>query len=338
MPQCAELLSESRLEFLNAEKLPVVIRPDGNESLEELLAGESESLAELLRQYGAILFRGFSVRTAEDFRAVTARLFENGLGSYTGGASPRRQLLPGVFESTRLPQSLRMAQHNEMSYLPHPPTTIVFFCEVEPQQGGETPLADSREIYRQMPADLLRRFQEHGVRYHRHMYGARRNPLFDALNRWLKVRRSWMETYSTTDRADVERISALQDGNAHWDKEDGVRITTELPALRRHPETGEPLWFNHVATFLVTPQSIGLARYLLYRLVYFNPLRRPAHATFGNGAPISLGQLRAINAAIDRATVRFRWQQGDLLLLDNLTMTHGRMPFRGKRSILVAMN
>jgi len=338
MPQCLELLNETRLEFLNAEKLPVVIRPAYGESLEESLAGSSDWLPELLRQYGAILFRGFSLRTAEEFRAATARLFHHGLNPYTGGASPRRELLPGVFESTRLPARLRMAQHNEMSYLPDPPKTIVFFCEIEPQQGGETPLADSREIYRQMPPKLLRRFQEHGVRYHRHMYGPRRNFVFAALNRWLKVRRSWMETFSTTDRAEVERISALQGGTAHWDNEEGVRITTELPALRRHPDTGEPLWFNHVATFLVTPQSVGLARYLLYRLVYFNPLQRPAHATFGNGDPISLAQLKAINGAIDRATVRFRWQRGDFLLLDNQTVTHGRMPFRGERRILVAMN
>jgi alpha-ketoglutarate-dependent taurine dioxygenase len=44
-----------------------------------------------------------------------------------------------------------------------------------------------------------------------------------------------------------------------------------------------------------------------------------------------------MNQAIESATVRFRWQRGDLLLVDNYFVTHGRMPFRGERRILVAI-
>ena len=83
---------------------------------------------------------------------------------------------------------------------------------------------------------------------------------------------------------------------------------------------------------------MGRWRYWLYRLAYIDPLKRPAHATFGNSDPITADQLKTIHRAIDGATIRFRWQQGDFLLLDNFTVTHGRMPFRGNRRILVAMN
>jgi ubiquinone/menaquinone biosynthesis C-methylase UbiE len=48
--------------------------------------------------------------------------------------------------------------------------------------------------------------------------------------------------------------------------------------------------------------------------------------------------LRKINQAVDSATERFKWKRGDLLLVDNVQVTHGRMPFRGKRRILVAMS
>ena len=73
------------------------------------------------------------------------------LRDYVGGVSPRGQVMSGVYESTRFPAHLRIPQHNEMAYLPDPPRELAFFCEVEPQHGGETPLADSRVIYELMP-------------------------------------------------------------------------------------------------------------------------------------------------------------------------------------------
>jgi alpha-ketoglutarate-dependent taurine dioxygenase len=329
---------EERLEFLNEARLPAMIRPLAGESLEGLLNRERGALKEILRSYGAILFRGFGLSTAEDFQRAADRCFDGGLLPYIGGLSPRGQVKAGIYESTQLPPRLRLAQHHEMSYLPNPPRAIAFFCEIEPEEGGETPLADSRTIYRRIPTALLDRFENAGIWYHRTLYGPGRNFIYAALNKWVKVRRSWMETFLTTDRAVVERICAEQGGAAHWDHEGGVRISSVLPAVRRHPETGEKLWFNHVTTFLMTPESAGTARYLAYRLAYLDPLRRPVHATLGNGEAITLKELRTISQAVDSATVRFRWKRGDLLLVDNFQVTHGRMPFSGNRRILVAMN
>jgi alpha-ketoglutarate-dependent taurine dioxygenase len=338
MVELLETQLEDRVEFLNEENLPAMIRSVAGETLEDLLRAEREPLREMLRRYGAILFRGFALRTAEDFQKAANQCFEGELLPYLGGLSPRGQVKEGIFESTKLPAYMRLAQHHEMSYLPIPPRAIAFFCEVEPQEGGETPLADSRKVYKRIPAGLRERFEHSGVCYHRTLYGPGRNFVYAALNRWLKVRRSWMETFLTTDRSVVERVCAEQGGTAHWDREGGVRISNVLPAVRRHPETGEKLWFNHVTTFLMTPESAGTMRYLFYRLAYLNPLHRPVHATMGNGEAITLAQLRAINKAVDSATVRFKWKRGDLLLVDNFQVTHGRMPFRGPRRILVAMN
>jgi alpha-ketoglutarate-dependent taurine dioxygenase len=147
-----------------------------------------------------------------------------------------------------------------------------------------------------------------------------------------------MDAFSTRDPAVVERACAEQGASVEWDAEEGAKISNVLPAVRRHPETAELLWFNQASSFLTSPGATGLPRWLLYQAAHPIALRRPFHATLGNGRPITLSQLNRVNRAIDQATVRFRWQRGDFLLVDNYRVSHGRMPFRGERRILVAIH
>lgn len=54
-------------------------------------------------------------------------------------------------------------QHCEMSYVDHPPIRLFFYCHVEPPYGGETPVCNFREVYRQLPEHIRRDFDEKGV-------------------------------------------------------------------------------------------------------------------------------------------------------------------------------
>jgi alpha-ketoglutarate-dependent taurine dioxygenase len=329
---------EDRLVFLNERKLPAVITPVAGESLHTLLTEARDSLTAIRQKYGAILFRGFALSTPDDFRAAAALSFENGLRSYIGGVSPRGQVMSGVYESTRFPAHLRIPQHNEMAYLPDPPRELAFFCEIEPQHGGETPLADSRVIYDLVPEKIRDVFQKAGISYHRYLNGPRMTLHHRNRHRIAKLHTSWMAAFSTQDRGVVEQSCAENGGTVRWDREEGAKINNVLPAIRRHPDTGEMLWFNQVATFLSSPRSTGLMRWLLYQTAFPDPFVRPFHATLGDGCPITVQQLNGIHHAIDSATIRFRWQRGDLLLVDNFLITHGRMPYRGERRILVAIH
>jgi alpha-ketoglutarate-dependent taurine dioxygenase len=329
---------EHRVAFLNDRKLPAVIEAHPGESLRALLEDERESLGVIRKRHGAILLRGFGLASAEEFREAAALAFENQSREYIGGVSPRGKVMAGVYESTSFPAHLRIPQHNEMAYLPDPPRGIAFFCETEPQHGGETPLADARAIYASMDIATRNEFESRGISYHRYLYGPRWN-LHDRLrHRIVPLHTSWMAAFATGDPAVVERCCAENGSKVEWDKEDGAKINNVLPAVRQHPDTGELLWFNQVSTFLSAPRSTGLVRWMLYQFGYRKPFLRPFHATFGDGERIRLRHINAVNEAIDSATVSFRWRKGDLLLLDNYLVTHGRMPYRGERRILVAIH
>jgi alpha-ketoglutarate-dependent taurine dioxygenase len=145
---------QDRLQFLNDRQLPAVVTASPGESLLTLLTDERDALAAIRLRYGAILFRGFDLSTPEDFRAAAALAYEDDLRNYVGGVSPRGKVMSGVYESTTFPSHLRIPQHNEMTYLPDPPRHLAFFCEIPPEHGGETPLADSRTIYKLLDLEL----------------------------------------------------------------------------------------------------------------------------------------------------------------------------------------
>jgi hypothetical protein len=63
----------------------------------------------------------------------------------------------------------------------------------------------------------------------------------------------------------------------------------------------------------------------------------PRNVYYGDGTPIEDSVVAEISALYDQQAVRFQWQAGDVILLDNMAVAHARDPFKGSRKILVAM-
>lgn len=59
--------------------------------------------------------------------------------------------------------------------------------------------------------------------------------------------------------------------------------------------------------------------------------------TYGDGTPISVNEMHQIRQTIHKNMVFSQWQQGDLLMIDNLSTSHGREPTYAKgRKIVVS--
>ena len=65
--------------------------------------------------------------------------------------------------------------------------------------------------------------------------------------------------------------------------------------------------------------------------------KRPTGTFFGNNEPLSTDELASFDHYIEAHTLAWPWQNGDLMILDNLEMWHGRNPYEGSREVLVAM-
>lgn len=59
---------------------------------------------------------------------------------------------------------------------------------------------------------------------------------------------------------------------------------------------------------------------------------------FADGSPIPAEYIRQVRDRGLAAAVDVDWRRGDLLIVDNVLVGHGRRPFTGNRRVLVAMS
>jgi alpha-ketoglutarate-dependent taurine dioxygenase len=311
-----------RQSFLNEdERLPLLIQPEaeGVDLTAWAVSHRDEVEAKLL-EHGAILFRGFEMAGPEQFQRFGGDVFGD-LLDYKERAAPRVEVSKGVYTSTEFPADQWIPLHHEMSYAHHWPRKILFYCDLAPQDRGRTPIVRASKFKARLSPAIAGRFLEKGVMYVRN-YGE-------------GVDMSWQDAFQTTDRAVVEEYCRQAGMTAEW--RDGNRLRTRAVrhAVMTHPQTGEVIWFNHAHMFHCSNLPDEVREALLEQ---FREDELPRNAFYGDGTPIEGSVLEEIRQVYQEASLLFPWQKGDVLLLDNFLMAHGREPFSGPRRILVSLS
>jgi alpha-ketoglutarate-dependent taurine dioxygenase len=305
-----------------------IVRPEDGESigLPDLLfylRENKDKLEQLLLKTGGILFRGFDIIDREDLIQVKEVFAGTSSFDYVDGNSPRTKLSGDVYTSTEYPKEYPISLHSELSYSNKWPRLIFFFCKIPAAEGGETPIADCRKILAELDPVLVDKFERYGVKYTRYLSGAK------------GVGKSWMDTFETNDRSIVERYCRENNIDYFWEK-DCLSLSQLGTGVAKHPVTGEKVWFNQANQF--HPSGLADDIYKALKMMHAkNKHRFPQYAFFGNGEEIEENDLRTITQVHFDYALRFTWQKGDVLMLDNMLMAHGRMPFKGERKILVSM-
>lgn len=322
-PRATPLIDERSVEggYLESNNpLPLVIRARRQTAtLTAWVRANQRLVDEALKINGGLLFRGFHLDGIADFGGFVRSLCPE-LLEYKERSTPRTEVGDRIYTSTEYPAHQSIALHNEFSYSYTWPMRIFFFAAQTPESGGETPIADSRNVYRKLAPDTLRRFIEKKVMYVRN-YGA-------------GIDLTWQEAFQTLDRTEVEEYCRSAPLDWEWLDGDRLRTRQARPAVAQHPMTGEMVWFNQAHLFHVS--NLGQeTRESMCRV--FDEQDLPRNAYYGDGSPISDEDLEEVRRAYEEATVVFSWQPGDILMLDNMLVAHGRRPYSGRRRILAAL-
>jgi alpha-ketoglutarate-dependent taurine dioxygenase len=282
---------------------------------------DTRKIDELLTTHKALVFLDFGI-SASELDPILAALLPNRL-AYVHGNSPRTKVGRNVYTSTEYPAEFTISMHNELSYAHRWPARLLFYCELAAETGGATPLVDGTLWLASLDAEVREAFAQ-GVRYTQNLHGG------------YGLGKSWQDTFETEARDEVEAFLSDAGADWKWAADDGLRVSQTRPATLKHPVTGAEVWFNQADQWHIAMLGDEGGAASLATILPEDEL--PQSVTFADGSPIPAAYVQQVRDQGLRHAVDVQWRSGDLTLIDNTLVGHGRRPFTGKRRVLVAMS
>jgi hypothetical protein len=311
--------ANSPLDLVSLPGRPLTLKADPGGDALSWVGRNRDQLRQITRDHGALVVRGLDLRAPSQVAAVF-QLVGAPLLAETETFAPREAHGNGVYGATSWPQRNPMCMHHELSYRLEVPGLMMIACLVPPTTGGATALADAAAVLDSLPTDLVRRFDRHGWLLTRTFNG--------------EIGPSVADAFGTDDRTELKAYCRSAAIDIDWLPDGGVRTVQRRLAVVDHPVTGARCWFNQVA-FLNEWTLEPEIRDILVDTYGSDGL--PFNTSFGDGSPIEAEVVDLLNAVYEANTVREPWQQGDLMLVDNIRTAHSREPYTGNREVLVAM-
>eukprot|EP00253_Pinus_taeda_P001696 PITA_01696 len=280
----------------------------------QTIRNNRERIERELMEHSALLFRGFPLRSAADFSSfVEAFGWEE--QPYMGFA-PRAKVEDRVYTANEAPLHEQIEFHHEMALMRTWPSKLFFFCETAPPEGGQTSIVLSHSIPQRMEdrmPEFVRRLKKLGLMFKITTPAQNTRASFIAKN--------WQTALGTNDQSEAKKRAAEVMGCSSFEcYEDGSAdfVFGPLDAIRTFQGyRGRKVWFNTIGGYGERSKNQWLG--------------------LGDGSDIPGEAVEALKGILDEECVDFTWQEGDVLLLDNLAVQHGRRPSEPPRRVLVAM-
>jgi len=246
---------------------------------------DKQDVIAAFREHGAILFRGFPL-DHDSFHELAAAYCSNFIVNRARG---RENVSPDRRIQTVNLGHEAFPLHPEMSSMPTRPDIAWFACKSPPLVGGETLLCDGIPVVAALKEETRKLLMERSFRYRTRM-----TP--EDCELWLGSK-----------QPDAAALAGL-DENCPLDItiEDGVLYSAyTTPALHK------PMFSDQYA----------FGSFLLFAR---NMQGWKDFPTFEDGSEVPAAVCDELKQVSDALSVAHKWQQGDVLMVDNTRFLHGR--------------
>ena len=256
-----------------------------------LLELNKEEIINLFKSYGVLLFRGFE--TDVDTFAEFSNSLSTDFLDYTGGAFNRKKINeePTILTVTDFKHEVKL--HGEMYYTKKPPLMIWFFCANPPLQDGETILCDGEQFFHELSSSM------------KDLLNRKKLKFSGTLNK-----EDWQKKYKTNDFYLVKEICKSNGMEVEINEDESIKRQFVTSAIHKS-RTGQDYVFIN---------SLLAAKNL-----------NPKHVCFDDDSEITDEIMSELNEIAERITIEISWQKGDIMMIDNTRIMHGRRAFEDEQ-------
>jgi len=292
----------------------------------EWFTAQRQKIMAQLQEHGAIWFRNFeSTKDAEGFRAFYESLQLNPCLDpiHTSGLRAMEVQKHAVYEAVNKPSLAQhfVGLHNESTFV-KTATYGAFVCfEPASEGGGEFLIADGAKIVNDLDKEVLERIYTNKVRisvsnldlnFLGGLPDGMRESAADFLQNLI------LNVVAPKFDMDLEMVFGADQSNKYRLQ----AIEHAQSPINTHPVTGQPVWFCNLHNH---------SRYLRDRRPCTVPEVGMTDVYSGDLSTIPYDDVRHINEVCERNIVTMPMKKGDVVLLDNYRVLHGRNTFKGDR-------
>uniref|UniRef100_A0A7S3YQD8 TauD/TfdA-like domain-containing protein n=1 Tax=Lotharella globosa TaxID=91324 RepID=A0A7S3YQD8_9EUKA len=329
---------------LEASDLGISNGASAEEELRQVGQKRTEILSSL-EKHGAVLIKGLGV--SKDVNGYRQVLNELGFVACKDPLAARKSLDNEVKKV--VPNTAGLGLHHDRSdYAPRNniydehvespkmPWYSAFVCFKPALEGGEFRILDGQRMVREMDRDVLKRLYDKNYRS-AEVYGLwLPQSIMNMFVGWaIKVLPEPIEwKWRSLVNPNYKIRSFFKAPPEGWsDISSPPQILTDIwrcevlleeqSPLNRHPKTGEVVWFNNIHLWEGDKAQ--------WKDKFKDSLGARSKAVYGDGTTIAKEDLSHIVKLTEKNEVKIAMQPGDVVLVDNYRVLHGRESFKNSR-------
>ncbi|KAG7852977.1 hypothetical protein KL941_000027 [Ogataea angusta] len=296
--------------------------------------GAREFFNEQLKNHGVVVLRHTGTTDPEVIsRYVEAIATSSGDEEFeqTGVTAKRTIVTPHLSTANEGPSNLAIYQHNEFSRFLKYPSRLFFVCTRYKAAGGATPLVHGGELFaslEQVYPDFLTELGNKGL------YMKQTWPLeTDNSTAWRDYFCFGRDLHTNEDlETQKNKASVLVEEyvskDYYFDENNDLIVGQHSRPIRNYrvSETESyPVLFNSIAAYYADSKFKS------------NAYQKTAALDYDNSEPIPIKYLDELLEQSIKLAYHHEWQEGDIAIVDNHQVSHGREPWAGERHVLVSM-